>query len=121
MLKSTAGELGVPAKSTSASGSAVCQHKFWGSTRRKRQKCARSDHLHVTYRQRGVVVGMPEKSGDDAGFGAGGVLTSREQRSLCGSGRYLPRYGNVHEDWPTRQGESLRIESVRVQVKGRAK
>ena len=36
---------------------------------------------------------------DDAGFGAGGVLTSRVQRSLCRSGRYPSRHGDVPEDW----------------------
>jgi hypothetical protein len=65
----------------------------------------RVDGGTIGYLEEGGGGNAGEIGPDDAGFGAGGVLTSREQRSLCGSGRYLPRYGNVHEDWT---GKGLR-------------
>jgi hypothetical protein len=46
---------------------------------------------------------------DDARFGASGVLTSRFQRSLCGSGGYSRSYGNIPEDWT---GKGLRRNAI---------
>jgi hypothetical protein len=52
-------QLGVPAESTSAAGSAVCQHRFWEATGGKR----RNARVAIIFIVTGVVVGMPEKSG----------------------------------------------------------
>jgi hypothetical protein len=66
---------------------------------------SRADSGTIIYLDEGGGGNAGKNGQDDAGFRAGGVLQSRVQRSLCGSGQYPPRYGNVLEDWT---GKGLR-------------